>query len=784
MNKNYTSLELNKILQLLANQTSCADSTELALKLQPSCNLEEVRSSLKNTSDAHMLVGRFGGPSFGGLVNIKNSLKRASSGGLLTMGELLKISQSLRVIRTVKEWRERSSQVIASIDEMFDLLSPNKYLEDKITSAILSEDEMADTASNELASIRRNIRAASLRLRQQLDKMIRSSTYQKYLQDAIVTIRDGRFVVPVKSEYRNEVPGLIHDASASGATVFIEPISVVEANNEIRVLKLKENAEIERILFELSAECGNFEESILSSYDISVKLNLIFAKAHLAYKMKASEPKINHDGKILLKKARHPLINPLKVVPIDIELGYNFDVLVVTGPNTGGKTVSIKTIGLLTLMAMCGLMIPADENSSISIFQKILVDIGDEQSIEQSLSTFSGHMTNIINIISEADSESLILLDELGAGTDPVEGAALATAILEELKYKDAKIISTTHYAELKEYAIATDRIENACCEFDVTTLRPTYKLLVGVPGRSNAFAISEKLGISHHIVEHAKQLISEEKTRFEDVVKSLESTRQELQKEQEEIHRLNLETEKLRNQTVKEREKLENEKKIILEEAQKKASLLVSKTRSQADAIISELEALRKNNKILSDQERITLKTNLRSMEKHADPVISKSNDDYILPRKLKPGDLVLIFDLDKKATVLEEADSSNNILIQAGIMKTRVPVKQLRLLDSKPKKIHGSSTRTVKSRAEVVVNRDLDLRGQSSFEAISEIDSFIDSALISGINQLTIIHGKGTGVLRKAVHQHLKTHPSVRTFRLGVFGEGDSGVTIVELK
>lgn len=784
-NPHIRALELDKVLLMLAKETTCDDAYEMALQVEPSTGLYEVKLQLQETDDAYMLMGRFGSPSFGGFHRVSNALRRANAGGILTMRELLSIAEVLRALRSLTDWRKRSAGVETSIDWRFEALSPNKYLEDKITGAILTEEEMADNASAALADIRRKIRAASSRVREQLDKMIRSPSYQKYLQDSIVTIRGGRFVVPVKAECRVEVPGLVHDTSSSGATVFVEPMGVVEANNDIKVLKSKEEAEMERILSELSAEAGSFADSIIQGYQAAVELNLLFAKARLAYKMKASLPVMNDSGIIELKQARHPLIDPKRVVATDIELGIRFDTLVVTGPNTGGKTVSLKTVGLLTLMAMCGLMIPAADNSRLSVFHQVLADIGDEQSIEQSLSTFSAHMMNIIHILDEADPHSLVLLDELGAGTDPVEGAALAIAILEALRDKGAKIAATTHYAELKAYALQTPGVENGCCEFDVATLRPTYRLLIGVPGRSNAFAISERLGMSGSIVERAKELVSAENTRFEDVVETLEQSRQGLESERQEAARLSAAAQQAQKEAQEQKDQIKRQCEAELERARVEARNLVARARAQTDALLNELDELRKQKKKVDAETKARLNAGLRSMENDADPVKEKQKDRYVLPRKLKVGDEVLIYDIDKQATVLEKEDSSGNVLVQAGIIKTRVPVGNLRLMEKKKiKKPVGSTTRTVRSRAEAPVMRELDLRGQSAAEAIMDLDNFIDGALLSGINMLTVIHGKGTGVLRKAVHEHLRRHPSVKSYRLGVYGEGEAGVTIVELK
>lgn len=783
MDRNYKSLELDKVLDMLSNEAYSKDAIEKIVNITPSFNLNEVNILLEQTYDAHMLIGRFGSPSFGGLKNINNSLKRAQSGGILTMGELLNIAGVLKILRMLLDWKKRSESIETSLDYRFRGICANKYFEDRIYSSILSEEEMSDVASKNLETIRKKIKSTSLRIRESLDKMIHSSTYQKFLQDPIVTIRADRFVLPVKSEYRSEIKGLVHDSSASGATVFIEPISVVELNNEIKVLRAKEAAEIEKILADLSSEAGEFSDGIISSFNNCVELEVVFAKSQLAYKMKASLPIMNNEGIINLKKSRHPLINKEKVVPTDIELGTNFDILVITGPNTGGKTVSLKTIGLLTLMALCGMMIPAADNSKLCVFSKVLADIGDEQSIEQSLSTFSAHMTNIISIINDVDDKSLVLLDELGAGTDPVEGAALAISILEKLKDRGVKVAATTHYAELKEFAIRAKRVENACCEFDIKTLKPTYKLLIGVPGKSNAFAISTRLGLDRNIVVRANELVSEESKRFEEAVSNLEKKRQELEEKRKETNLLNLKAQKIQKEANNIMAKAKRDAQSYIESAKVTAGNLLDKTRVQADAILNELEELKKQ-KFIDAESKQKLKSDIKKLEESADPVTGSKNVDYKLPRKLQVGDEVIIFDIDKRATVLEVDKDNKNALVQAGIIKTRVPVNNLRLTEKKKKVAVGSSTRNVKSNVNRNIRTEIDLRGKNALEATLELDNFIDSAILSGINQLTVIHGKGTGVLRKEIQAHLKKHPNVKSYRLGVFGEGESGVTIVELK
>ena len=788
MLKDYKSLELDKILQQLANETTCEDAAALAAAIEPDTDRKHVARLLQETDDAFVLMAKFGAPSFYGMTNVTNALRRAQAGGVLNLPELLAVAGTLRAIRSVSDWRKKSESVKTALDYRFETLQPNKFIEERISMTVASEEEVADTASVALAAIRRKIRAASLRVREQLDKMIRSQTYQKYLQEAIVTQRGGRYVVPVKAEFRNEVKGLVHDSSGSGATVFIEPIGVVEANNEIRVLRADEQEEIDRILAELSREVGEFADGIVQSYRAAVELNLIFAKGQLAYKMKAVVPKLNDAGRVCIKAARHPLIDKNKVVPTDLLLGQAFDALIVTGPNTGGKTVSLKTAGLLTLMAMCGLMIPAGEGSEVAVFRHVLADIGDEQSIEQSLSTFSAHMTNIIRILDKADGSSLILIDELGAGTDPVEGAALAISIIEAMREKGAKVMATTHYAELKAYALRTDGVENGCCEFDVATLRPTYRLLIGVPGKSNAFAISKRLGMPEEIVEHAKTLVSEESTVFEEVVTRLEDSRRKMEDERRDAERHRIDAERIVREAQAARDRAEKDAKHEIERAQREAAALVQKTRQQAQGLLDELDALRREkNAMLTAEQKARLKAGIRNLEKASDPVHEKrTNEDYVLPRPLKVGDNVLIYDIDKAAVVLELPKTGDQVLVQAGIIKTRVPMKNLRLTDKKPKEKRLGGHRNVTKAApdDSSVRNELDVRGMNLEEALMEVDAFIDHALLRNLNMLTIIHGKGTGVLRSGIQQHLKRHKAVKTFRLGVYGEGESGVTVVELK
>lgn len=786
------ALEYDKIVNKLAEECSCPDSASLAKNLRPFDNIDDAKAALEETADACRLTLRFGGPSFYGLRNVDNALHRAKIGSSLTPKELLNIKTLLYAIRALTHYHEVSESIETCLDGLFDSLAPNKYLEDRIDDAIISEDEIADGASEELLRIRRAKRRTEERARAQLEKLIRSQTSQKYLQDQIITIRSGRFVVPVKSEYKSEVPGLVHDTSSSGSTLFIEPIGAVEANNELKVLASKEEKEIERILLELSQLAGSFADSISQSTKTAILLDFIFAKARLSFNMKAAAPVLEENGGIVLNKARHPLINKDKVVPIDITLGDKFDTLVVTGPNTGGKTVALKTLGLLTLMASSGLMIPAADYSRVVFFKRVLADIGDEQSIEQSLSTFSAHMTNIVEILDACDENSLVLLDELGSGTDPVEGAALAVAILEYLKDKGVKTAATTHYPELKVYAIQTDRVENACCEFDIATLKPTYRLLIGVPGRSNAFAISKRLGLSDDIIERSKELISNEDMRFEDVMQRLETSRQAMELERERAMKLRAEAEKIKSDAEELRERVEREKEKELEKARQQAKRLLEQSRAQAQLLFDELDSIRKMRDTqeineLRDLAKSQIGERLKNFEQQADPVHEKASAPYKLPRPLKQGDTVLIVDIDKKATVTAAPDSSGFVEVLAGIIKTRVKLDNLRLLDDNQSgeiKKKRTVTNSKISRSNVPAKNEIDLRGMTVDEALLELDRFIDNAILSNVGVVTVIHGKGTGALRSAVQRHLKTHSAIKSYRLGRYGEGEDGVTIAELK
>lgn len=791
MNKYYTSLELHKILEMLSEEASNELTKEMTLSLEPQTDVDAVKREVKKTSDAFDLSVKYGTPAFCSFKDMRGSLNRAKSGASLTLRELLDIAQMLYQVRMLSDWHISCGDEESSIGYLFASLSPNKYLEDKIKDAIISEEEISDMASSALANIRRKIAQAGVKIRESLDKLVKSADVQKSLQENIVTMRDGRYVLPVKAEHKGNIQGLVHATSSSGATYFVEPISVVEANNEIRVLQGEEQDEIERIIAEMSADCAAYAEQISNDYLTCAELNLYFAKSNLAAKMRASVPEIDNNGQIDLKKARHPLIDKSKVVPIDIKLGYDYQALIVTGPNTGGKTVLLKTVGLLTLMTMCGLLIPAGDGSKISVFENILVDIGDRQSIENSLSTFSSHIGNVAEILEIADSSSLILFDELGSGTDPVEGAALAVSIIEDLKNKGSRLLVTTHYQELKLYAIEGEGIENASCEFDSATMQPTYRLIIGSPGKSNAFSISSKLGIPDSIIERANELVSTENQRFEEVIAQLEEARTELEKREREAAELKRDREQRLAELEKELEKLNKSKEDEISKARVQAMRIVESCRAQADALIDELNDIKKqkdkeNFSQLAVNARSKNKSALNKMFDTANPITAAETKEYVPPRPFKRGDNVVIVGVNKKGILAGDPDSSGMVYVQSGIMKTKISVKKLRLVE--PEKVTYQnkkiSTKDVRGKMERSSSLELDIRGSAVDEGIHEVDMFLDNAVLAGAGIITIIHGKGTGTLRQGIHRHLKSHPSVKSFRLGRFGEGEDGVTVVELK
>lgn len=788
MNNYYKSLELHKILEMLSDEASNSRTKEMALELSPCTDLEKVKKEMKKTEDAFELSVKYGTPGFTSFKDIRGSLRRASSGASLSLRELIDIGQMLYQVRIISDWYKSVEEKDTTLCELFSSLSPNNFLEDKIKNSILSEDEISDMASHELADIRRKIAQAGVKIRESLDKLVRNSEVQKSLQENIVTIRDGRYVLPVKAEHKGSVPGLVHATSATGSTYFIEPMSVVEANNDIKILKSREKEEIERIIAELSGDCSYCAESLSADYETCAELNLYFAKANLGAKMRGCIPAISDDGITDLKKARHPLIAADKVVPVDIKLGEDYQALIVTGPNTGGKTVILKTTGLLTAMAMCGLMIPASDGSRVSVFEHILVNIGDQQSIEQSLSTFSSHMSSVVQILEAADDRSLILLDELGSGTDPVEGAALAVSIIEDMITKGAKLLVTTHYQELKLFAIETKGIENASCEFDTATMQPTYRLIIGSPGKSNAFSISSKLGVPQGIIDRAKSLVSSENQRFEEVVANLEKARINLENQNKELMKLKNEQAEKTAQLEKELDELNEKKAGELEKARVQAMRIVESCRMQSDELLGQLEDMRKQqNKADLASAKSRQKSAMSKMYDTANPVQQRERKEYKLPRPLKRGDKVLIFDIDKTGILASDPDSSGNVFVQAGIMKTKVNVSKLRLIENEPK-VTVQNKRVSKAGIQSKLQRkpslELDIRGCAVDEGIHELDMFIDNAVLSGAGIITVIHGKGTGVLRAGIQKHLKSHPSVKSFRPGLFGEGEDGVTIIELK
>ncbi|MDE5583251.1 MAG: endonuclease MutS2 [Ruminococcus sp.] len=793
MNRYLKTLELDKILEMLADCTSNEESRRMALALRPDNDAERVRYECLKTSQAFSLAVQFGSPPFSSFRDIMTTVARAKSGAVISLRDLLDIADMLRQIKSLAEWYGHCENVETELDYLFSRLSPDDWLLEKLDRSIVSEDEIADSASAELSAIRRKINRAEMQLRETLDKMVKNKTTQQYLQETAVTIRDGRFVLPVKSEHRGQISGLIHDTSATGQTIFIEPMAIVEANNDIRILEGKEQEEIERIIRELCRDCGERAESISENYKICTELNLYFAKAELATRLNCSLPEISDDGRINLKKARHPLIDRKKAVPINISLGENYSTLIITGANTGGKTVSLKTVGLLGAMTMCGLLIPVADGSRISVFENILADIGDSQSIEQNLSTFSAHTNKVIEIINTADENSLVLLDELGSGTDPVEGSALAVAVIRRLMCSGAKIMVTTHYQELKVFAIDSPDVENASCEFDINTLKPTYRLITGSPGKSNAFAISESLGMPSDVIEDAKARVSEDNSRLEKVIGSLESARLELERERAEAERLRAEISEHEKAIKRQREELEKSKADELEKARLRAMTIIEQTKAESNELITELEQIKKEKDKKDFAERVSgaksgAKQSFNKMYDTANPLDSRDlNEGYKLPRKLKRGDTVYIVDLQRKGIVSGEPDGSGFVFVQMGVMKSKIAVSRLRLEETEKVTYKSKSARKLGKigvKAERRGKMELDIRGRACDEGVYELDAFIDTAVMSNISVVTVIHGKGTGVLRKAVHARLKSHPSVKNFRLGVFGEGEDGVTVVELK
>ena len=784
--KSLVKLELDQVLALLADCAGSEGGKQSCLNLRPSSDLDEVEQLLQQTTAAYDLSTKKGYPSFASAADVSASLERADRGGSLQPKELLVIGGVLRCTRSVKDYiTPEEKQTV--LDPLFHSLTPNKYLEERILTSILSEEEIADTASSELADIRRHMRIQSGKIRDSLQKVISSPAYSKFLREPIITIRQGRYVVPVKSECKNDVPGLVHDVSATGSTYFVEPMSAVNANNALRELQLKEKKEIERILAELSSEVAAHAEDINLDYSLLVQLDVVFAKAKLAFNMRAWAPIMNDTGRVELRNARHPLIDPKRVVPISLRLGTDFDTMIITGPNTGGKTVTLKTIGLLTLMAECGLHVPAGDGSVLSTFDAILADIGDEQSIAQSLSTFSSHMKTIVDVVEQCDNRTLVLYDELGAGTDTDEGAALAIALIEFSRKMGSRVVATTHYAELKLYAMRTKGVINASCEFDVETLQPTYKLLIGIPGKSNAFAISRKLGLPEDILKEAGDLVGKSDKDFEDVLAQLEQQRQQMENARMEAEKLKRETAQIKQQSEQYQEQLRKEKEKAMEAARREAQGIIDEARAAANIASEELKALRKQLQDSADttginQRQAELRRTLNETEdkiraKQPQPARPQST------REIRVGDTVELLNLGVKASVLA-INKNGTYQLQAGIMKLTAKADEIYLLENdNPYKAKGGhpahSGREMKM---APMSSEIDLRGMDTVEAICVLDRYMDEAMRAKLSTVRIIHGKGTGALRQAVHQDLKRNKFVKSFRLGVYGEGEDGVTIAE--
>ena len=792
--KSIRTLELPRVLQLLADQAVCAEAKERALRIRPETETEEVLRLLDQTDAARQMIGLHGSPSFSGVKPVAEALDRADRGGSLNTRELLTIAELLTAARRAKEYFNTDAVEKTAIDHLFLSLHGNRFLEDKIKRCIPEENTIADAASTELADIRRHMRQAQAKSRQILQKIVSSPTYGKILQETIITQRDGRFVVPVKAEHKGELPGLVHDISSTGATVFVEPMGVVQANNEFIELQAKEQKEIQRILAELSADAAAHREDIQWDYDALVHLDMIFARGNLSYKMDAVRPEVRRDGAIHLRKARHPLLDPKKAVPIDIELGGTFDTLVITGPNTGGKTVSLKTLGLLTLMTQCGLHIPVGDRSAISVYERVLADIGDEQSIEQSLSTFSAHMVNIVSILEEADRDSLILFDELGAGTDPIEGAALAIAIIQRVRKFGAKVAATTHYAELKTFAMTTVGVENASCEFDVETLSPTYRLLIGIPGKSNAFAISKRLGLADDVIEAAKVQMSGESVRFEDVLTQLEAKRQALEKREMEADRLYRQREEDARKAREFREQMERAKENARGRGEAEAKRILRDARAAADSVFAELAEMRKQQaKAERSMNANEARAELRRKLNEAEEAVSKRDArQEPIPKPSRPiqvGDLVEIPGVRQNAEVVS-VGKDGTLQLKAGMLKMKAKADEVRLIEDDERAAKKKNpTVTIRQGGDRALrasaSRELDIRGLETLEAESVVEGFLSAAVMGRLDTVTIIHGKGTGALRNAVHDILRRNKKVvKSFRLGVYGEGESGVTVVTLK
>ena len=787
------TLEYNKIIDKLTEFAGSALAKEMCRNLQPSTDLYEIQALQKETSDALSRIYQKGAVSFRGVRDIRGSIKRLEIGAIIGINELLSICSLLEVCSKVKAYsrNDRDPDFEDSLEAMFQALQPLTPVSSEIRRCIASEEELNDDASPALFKIRRSMRQINDKVHAQLQTMVNGSA-RTYLQDAVVTMRNGRYCIPVKAEHRGQIPGMIHDQSSTGSTLFVEPMAVIKLNNDLRELELKEEKEIEMILATLSARCGEETEALRDDLDLLTKLDFIFARAQLSRSMNGTQPNFNEEGRILIKKGRHPLLDKKKVVPIDIQLGKDFELLIITGPNTGGKTVSLKTVGLFTLMGQAGLHIPAFDHSELSVFHEVFADIGDEQSIEQSLSTFSAHMTNTVSILKEADDRSLVLFDELGAGTDPTEGAALAIAILSNLHRRGSRVMATTHYSELKVFALSTPGVENGCCEFDVETLRPTYRLLIGVPGKSNAFAISQKLGLSQDIIEEAKTHLTKQDEDFEDLLADLEQKRITIEQERDQINSYKEEIRELKQRLESKQEKLDLSRDKILREANEQARNILQEAKDYADTTIRNFQKYGKAAGVSAkdmEKERGKLREKMSTVDKKlsAKNAAPKKSHKQLTAKDLHIGDSIKVLSLNLKGTVSTLPDAKGNLFVQMGILRSQVNIRDLEKLDDTVI-TGGNFSKTgsgkIKMSKSASVSTEINLLGKTVDEAIMELDKYLDDAYIAHLPSVRIVHGKGTGALRKGVHNYLRRQKHVKSYRLGEFGEGDAGVTIVEFK
>lgn len=788
--KTLYKLEYDKIIEMLTERAASFGGRSRCKRLKPMTSVEKIQTAQQETSASFQRIVKKGRPSFGGCAPVNDSLKRLEIGGTLGSGELLRICRLLETAGQVKAYgrHENADEVRDCLDGYFDQLTPILPLTAEIRRCILEEDEISDDASSVLLKIRRQIGQTNDKVHSTLSSMVNGSL-RSYLQDPIITMRGDRYCIPVKSEYRSQVPGMIHDQSSTGSTLFIEPMAVVKLNNDLKELYGKEQEAIQVILARLSADAAEYTDTIRTDYTILTELDFIFAKGALALEMNATPPVFNTKGRIHIREGRHPLLDKKKVVPITVSLGDTFDLLIITGPNTGGKTVSLKTVGLFTLMGQAGLHIPALDRSELSVFHSVYADIGDEQSIEQSLSTFSSHMTNIVSFLKHVDERSLVLFDELGAGTDPTEGAALAIAILDRLHKRGIRTMATTHYSELKVYALSTPGVENASCEFDVESLRPTYHLLIGIPGKSNAFAIAGKLGLSESIIEEAKKHLSEQDESFEDLLTDLESSRRTIEKEQEEIASYRRELERLKTETQKKQEKLEEQRERILREANEKAHAILAEAKETADETMRNFHKFGKENISAAEMEREREKLR-RKMEAARSGMASQKEIPHKVhrPEDFKLGESVKVLSMNLTGTVVSLPDSKGRVAVQMGILRSQLPISDLEIIDEKPVYLKKTARQSGKGRMKMgksmSVSPEINLLGRTVDEAVAELDKYLDDASLAHLTSVRIVHGKGTGALRSGIHDYLRRQKRVKSFRLGAFGEGDAGVTIAELK